>query len=217
MKIFVLNGGITDMHWIENSAITHDVENADVILFTGGTDVNPELYGEARGLYTGFPDIARDTREQEIFETYKGIKPMIGICRGSQFLCVMNGGKLIQHMQHPAYHSVETFDGKTLKVNSTHHQMMYPFDANHLLLAWASISKMHLNGKNEQVKMPQLNGSPMEPEVVVFPETNCLCIQSHPEYIGYPENTNTWLNNVIDRYVRSKINAIPADASASIQ
>ena len=56
--------------------------DADLIIFTGGTDVNPALYGEARHYLTQAPDVARDEREAEIFANFVGKVPMAGICRG---------------------------------------------------------------------------------------------------------------------------------------
>src|SRR5438309_1359385 len=54
-------------------------------------------------------------------------KPMAGICRGSQFLNVMAGGRLCQHLDgHGSWHDMETSDGRSFEVSSTHHQMMLP-------------------------------------------------------------------------------------------
>src|SRR5258708_5997364 len=66
----------------------------DLILFAGGTDVNPKLYGEKQGTWTGRSDFQRDAFEQTVFEMYPD-NPKLGICRGSQFVNVMNGGKLV--------------------------------------------------------------------------------------------------------------------------
>lgn len=82
MKIFVKNGALTDMHWIDDAIQVDTPEEADVILFTGGSDVTPSFYGEARGSYTGPCDLARDKEERELFKTYVGKKQFIGICRG---------------------------------------------------------------------------------------------------------------------------------------
>lgn len=214
MKIYVLHGGITDMHWIDEAAICSSAEEADVILFTGGTDVDPALYGDVMGDYTDNPDEARDIYEASIFREYSGKKPMIGICRGSQFLCVMSGGQLIQHMRHPGNHIIYAKD-KTYLVNSTHHQMMYPFEVPHVLLGYAQLSPMHLNGSNEEAEMPMLNNKAVEPEVVWFSKTKCLCIQSHPEYTGYPAETGEWLNQLINKYVKANIH-VEAEAAGNL-
>ena len=41
--------------------------------------------------------------EKEMFEKIRPDQSVIGICRGSQFLCVMNGGKLIAHISSAGY------------------------------------------------------------------------------------------------------------------
>lgn len=203
MNIFVINGGYADMHWIEGAVLTHNIDEADVILFTGGEDVTPSIYNEECGKYTGPCNLERDTRELAYFDMYVNV-PKIGICRGSQFLCAASGGKLVQHVKHPNYHSITNIDGKVLQVNSTHHQMMFPFNVNHVLLGWSQISDFHLGGDDKEMEdMTMLNGKPIEAEVVWFPETKSLCIQSHPEYDGYPEKTGEWLNKLINTYVKS--------------
>ena len=69
----------------------------DGILFTGGHDVNPELYGEQNEGLTGEIIHGRDTMETELLrlalEQNKGV---LGICRGLQFLNVHLGGSLYQ-------------------------------------------------------------------------------------------------------------------------
>lgn len=200
MKIYVVEGGMTDIHWIDGAVQVNSPKQADLIVFTGGSDVTPSFYRESKGEYTGPCDLNRDTKERELFLEYVGKTPMLGICRGSQFLCAMSGGKLVQHTNHPGYHPIYA-DNKTYMVNSTHHQMMYPFEVNHILLGFAQLCKYHLGGDNKEMEMPMLDGKAIEPEVVWFPDTMCFCVQSHPEYAGYPEETTEWLNKLIKKYV----------------
>lgn len=55
----------------------------DLVVFTGGTDVNPELYEEKRIRTTGRPDTKRDKFEEQVFAQAKFLNiPMFGICRG---------------------------------------------------------------------------------------------------------------------------------------
>lgn len=84
--------------------ITRDFNNADLLCFTGGEDVNPALYGEPCHPYTGF-NKQRDAVEKQIFHhaIHEGI-PCVGICRGGQFLNVMHGGKLWQHVHGHGLH-----------------------------------------------------------------------------------------------------------------
>jgi gamma-glutamyl-gamma-aminobutyrate hydrolase PuuD len=92
------------------------------VVFTGGTDVNPKFYGEERLAITGYPDRRRDENEALWFSHCRANKiPMVGICRGSQFGCVMSGGALYQHVTGHGLagtHAVVTDDGREFEVTS---------------------------------------------------------------------------------------------------
>lgn len=158
---------------------------ADAFLFTGGADISPEIYGEEMGMRT-FIHPERDRREIQVFNVGVEMgKAMIGICRGAQLLTALNGGKLVQHVSnHGGSHPVHTLDGREFIVSSTHHQMMNPFGLpkkNYKLLAWANkISHTYLDGDGNQIRRFWTYDA-VEPEVVVYPNTRCLCIQAHPE------------------------------------
>jgi len=105
-------------------------EEADLFVFSGGTDVNPAMYGEQRHWKTQDPDNFRDEEEKEFFNLAKkrGI-PMFGICRGMQFFNVMQGGKLIQHMDkggHYGQRNMHIGDGIYLPSTCCHHQAIVP-------------------------------------------------------------------------------------------
>lgn len=97
----------------------------DLVCFTGGADVSPEVYGHRNLRSSNNP--RRDEIESEIFEAARceGI-PMTGICRGSQFLNVKMGGTMVQdlrasHGGNP--HTCITLDDQEFEVTSSHHQM----------------------------------------------------------------------------------------------
>jgi putative glutamine amidotransferase len=75
------------------------VETCDGILFSGGEDVHPTLYGkpeyvEEYGLKEIIPD--RDQFEYEVIEkALDSKKPVLGICRGLQLINVYLGGTLL--------------------------------------------------------------------------------------------------------------------------
>ena len=67
-----------------------------------------------------------------MFEKIQPNQLVVAICRGSQFCCVMNGGKLVQNVNghatrgtHPIYNRKT---GQAYEITSTHHQMQYPFN-----------------------------------------------------------------------------------------
>ena len=109
---------------------------ADLLLLPGGGDVHPRFYGRALG---GAVDIdeARDERELALVDEFlREGKPIVGICRGLQFLNVSFGGTLRQHIEghdqvhnrdrlhvvHAAPGLLRTLYGARFTVNSAHHQ-----------------------------------------------------------------------------------------------
>lgn len=119
----------------------------DGFLFTGGHDVSPKLYQEEPldGLVTCCKK--RDRMETMVLgEAIRTDKPLLGICRGLQFINVGLGGTLYQDIptQHPSeveHHQQAPYDSPSheveimqdsplyhclkmqrLSVNSCHHQ-----------------------------------------------------------------------------------------------
>lgn len=173
-KVFIVstNAQYTLMWEQMGFTITASIEDADIVQFTGGSDVSPALYGEAKHPYT-HNNVGRDA--QEVYSYIKAHelgKAMVGICRGGQFLNVMAGGKMHQHVEgHTRYHSVmlseEISELGTGVATSTHHQMMrVNEDVPHKLLVWAD----------------EAGNGPHDVEVVYYPHKKSLCFQPHPEF-----------------------------------
>ena len=77
----------------------------DGILFTGGQDVSPSLYGmeDMTGNVVSSPE--RDTMEAMLFRlVLETRKPVLGICRGLQLINALLGGTLWQDLpsEHPS-------------------------------------------------------------------------------------------------------------------
>ena len=217
LKVYVINTSAysNDSHYanfLENYKLVNNAEEADVIIFTGGEDVDPSIYPvKVKRSPTTSSRLARDMFEESIFNSYKESgKLLIGICRGSQFLTVMNGGILFQDVQNHAMgglHPIETADGEKLFITSTHHQMMNPYilkDNEYELIAWAapkrSASYYVMDGYVEFLE------SFKEPEIVYYPKTNSLCIQGHPEYMNpkgeMEKKTLNYINKLISKIIK---------------
>lgn len=160
--------------------VTYDFQEANLICFTGGADVTPTLYGDKAHKYTG-TDGYRDFKEERVFQEAlsKGI-PMVGICRGGQFLNVMSGGRMYQHVtDHGRAHTItDTRTGETVYVSSTHHQMIMPSEK-------AAIIATAVTGSNREWYDGQVfrkDISDTDIEVVFYEHTKCLCFQPHPEF-----------------------------------
>jgi gamma-glutamyl-gamma-aminobutyrate hydrolase PuuD len=82
-----------------NDGVDETLDAVDGLVFSGGSDLDPELYGqEAHEETTGvMPD--RDRAELTLLErALKRDMPVLAICRGSQVLNVALGGDLVQHL-----------------------------------------------------------------------------------------------------------------------
>jgi len=186
---------------------TKDVKNVkdiDLVLFTGGEDVNPAHYGENVGKFTSI-NTARDDKEMDTFYKFRGNSLLLGICRGNQLLTVLSGGKLIQHVEgHCRDHSMVLNNKMRYNITSSHHQMIYPFDLNkkdYELIAYSEYfqSNTYLNGNNEEI---ELSKDFLEPEIVYYKNTNALCIQGHPEWSHCERKTSIMCLSLIDKYLK---------------
>lgn len=204
-KVFIVGGNNDYANWLIpiGFSITKNINECDLIFFTGGEDVSPQIYGEQNGQYTHFNE-RRDDKELQIFEDHPN-KNKLGVCRGGQFLTVANGYKLVQHSSHPSWHNISTYDGQTLLASSTHHQqfLLNPnrnyrareFD----LIGWAeNLSGIHLNGKNKDY---YFDIDYKEPEIVLFyndgNNSKSLAIQMHVEFFDLDHPTVKYMQNLI--------------------
>ena len=74
-------------------------ELCDGFLFTGGQDVSPEIYGEEKTEFCGETSELRDTLESTLLKiAIDENKPVLGICRGLQFINAALGGTLYQDL-----------------------------------------------------------------------------------------------------------------------
>lgn len=185
-KVFSVGFKYDTVRWIPGSIACHKPEDADLIVFPGGADVNPALYGEAKHPKTAF-DMSLDVRDEFYYKTAMKLGiPMLGICRGAQFLCVKAGGRLVQDQANEARHKMMTSCGKKILVNSSHHQAMYPWNLEKerfAILGWScGVSDKHEDGAMKEMVNGVVPGN-AEVEVAYFPLINSLCIQSHPEWV----------------------------------
>lgn len=142
----------------------------DLLIFTGGADINPALYGQKPDGAIGW-DVGRDKIETEIFSRFSRgrikAKCILGVCRGQQILNVFYGGSLIQDMDHPGVHEVEWKVETPLNVfpivNSLHHQAVQ----------W-------VGGDATVLGVEPNTGIP---EAILY-RSNVLTVQFHPEFFG---------------------------------
>ncbi len=178
-------------------------EGAAIVVFTGGVDVDPALYGCTENIHpqVDTPDPAREKRDMEVYKTCldNGI-PMFGVCRGAQFLHVMNGGKLYQHVtNHTGAHDMwDIKSRRTFKVSSVHHQMVVKNNDMTILGDCSKPSEKWLNATEKDLR----HG--MDVEAFYYRDTDCFGVQGHPEYKGYPEFAAWCIERMIEFFVTSE-------------
>lgn len=187
-------------------------KGADLVQFIGGEDISPNLYNHPTHPTTRTNE-RRDLTEQWFYDhcLKLGI-PMAGICRGGQFLWVMNGGVLHQDVgNHTTPHSIYKKDGELICIaSSTHHQQMartISEEFNPTILAEAVQSTYRINYSEETNKFlkasPRSDAFADDIEAAVFKDTKCLCFQPHPEHNGFNELQDYYFE-LIWNYLLSK-------------
>lgn len=210
MKVLIVGGGFAYQRMYEGfgDTVVDKFEEADVIQFTGGSDVSPRLYGE-HSHPTTYSSNDRDMYEEAIYrEAVKQGKFCVGICRGGQFLNVMNGGKMFQDVQGHAIHGthdvLDLLTGAVIPCTSTHHQMMRVGPGGILVAKsneMLSPTKEHMttleSGEKEQIRV---EGVEAEVESVYYPGTRSLCFQPHPEIVRQGHPCQEYFFQLLGRY-----------------
>lgn len=211
IKTYALSYG--DDVWIENNEIVMSVEEADIVIMPGGSDVNPIYYGH-EPIQNSFVNRHVDKYEYEILQKAIELnKFVIGICKGAQMATAIAGGYLIQDVNgHHNDHEITTVDRKVLMVTSCHHQMCVPYELpkeNYEVLAWSKeISKKYII-QGEMVYKPPIHAIDedenfMEPEVIWYPKIKALAVQGHPEWMNQKDEFIKWLNETVRIYMEVK-------------
>jgi putative glutamine amidotransferase len=81
------------------NAVEETLDALDGLLFSGGSDLDPELYGQDAHAQTNGVVAARDKGEIALMRAaLERDMPVLAVCRGSQVLNVALGGDLVQHL-----------------------------------------------------------------------------------------------------------------------
>lgn len=181
------------------------VGDADIVIFAGGADVDPQLYGQKPHAKT-HTNPKRDEEEMGIYQKCldEGI-PMIGVCRGAQFGWVMRGGALYQDVDgHMGAHSMtDIVSGEIIeRVSSVHHQMCRPFPADYKGATDLTIIGITQRSYKRyyQQELFETGGSHEDIEAYFFKDNCFLGVQGHPEYAGYDKYTN-WFLRQVEQYI----------------
>lgn len=215
-KVYIIDGDANYVNMFKQAGyevIKNLKDHPDILCFTGGEDVSPVLYKESPLRGTHF-NTQRDKREELIFEAFKNT-PKVGICRGGQFLNVMNKGAMWQHIDNHAVgrgHWIKNLlridqipkDLNEVLATSTHHQMMIAGPDSEVIAVGIDrekdngpLSQNHASGTKREVP-------DYDTEVVWYEGTKSLCFQPHPEYDHATAQLKKYFFSLIDYLIWEK-------------
>lgn len=182
MKFFIENDCYSSALLIKSAfsgaEIAASPRRADVIVLTGGCDINPRLYGEEN--YASHCNPSRDVACSMLWRLYGGRLPFFGFCRGAQHIAAMLGGKLMQDIKgHSAgAHAVLASDGiEAVNVNSLHHQAIIKSDCLGDVL---HMGPHHFSGLINGIWTDEVNNV----ESFINKDKKVFGVQWHPEYMN---------------------------------
>lgn len=166
------------------------LNRVDGLIFVGGEDLDPELYGEERKRGTSQIFAPRLRFERWLFEgAYRRGMPMMGICFGMQLINVLAGGSLYQDIRRDAGSTMRHRNRK-----SPLHRVRFCDEAS--LGRIFGRSRMTVFGDHHQAVRrlaPGFRASAIAPDGIVEAIENeagtVFGLQFHPEV--WPKSRNT--------------------------
>lgn len=188
---------------VDRDKIGRQLDTIDGLVFSGGEDVDPRLYGEELQPTSHRIDPVRDKYEMELMElALERNMPILCICRGMQLLNVFCGGTLhadIGELADPtlthwetkepwrSVHPIElkpdhfvsaVLGGAQIEVNSIHHQ---------------SVKRL-----GEGLEVVGQSSDDIVEAIAMKNRSNVLALQWHPEMIARKDESGLrpfhWLN-----------------------
>jgi putative glutamine amidotransferase len=159
------------------------LDGLDGIMFTGGSDVDPGLYGEQPHPTTNVKP-ERDAAELVLMRAALAADlPLLGICRGMQLMVVAHGGRLYQHLPDVLGHNTHRpISGPKFGEHPVH---LRPGSKAHGILGDAvAVNSFHHQGIADPGRLTAVGWCPEDEliEVVEDPtKTFAIGVQWHPE------------------------------------
>ena len=154
------------------------INEYDLVVFSGGADISPSIYGEQIMPMTSFNEI-RDVVELRILErALKFNKKILGICRGHQLINAYLGGKLIQNISPPhlQWHKtlwdsdLDAFQKTLFDHYNTHHKLWVNSYHHQAIKSLGTGMKIICRNPVDNIIEATGNGD------------NILTVQWHPEF-----------------------------------
>jgi len=186
-------------------------EQGNIAVFTGGGDISRRFHwfnGDDRELENMLDNFPRNSHDYDCLRLWLDVKDdpeilKVGICRGAQFFCCMNGGGMHEDILNHAGsggHSITSFDPVTAStkefwVTSLHHQLMIPKFGD--LLGYATdLAQFPFKSLLKGIKPG------VDPEVLWWNKTQSFGVQYHPEFMQQQDTGYIYFNNMVRHYLK---------------
>ena len=170
----------------------------DLMMLIGGADVDPFYYDQP-----AHPETSNDFHSRSmdnLILSYGGFidvadsagVPIVGICKGSQQLCVHQGGALHQHVENHQNHDlIDHRTGEVFYTTGGHHQVVDITGVDCVVLA----------------EPPQRVGDLdiREPDVVYYPEINAMGFQYHPEWASPDSRAVSYFHEKLEELLNENV------------
>ncbi len=154
------------------------IRRLDGVVFSGGPDFDPALYGEEVWNQTVSIDSVRDCSDLILARTaLKSGKPVLGICRGHQLLNVALGGSLIQDIPTQAPDSLVRHGGTRHPIAVEKGSALYRLFGKDTLI----VNSFHHQAVRRSGEGIKITARSTDGIVEAFEYPNVLAVQFHPE------------------------------------
>jgi gamma-glutamyl-gamma-aminobutyrate hydrolase PuuD len=182
------------------------LNDLDLLVFWGGSDINPQIYGEKNTNSHGI-HFSRDSIEVDVMRAALGNIPILGVCRGAQLACALLGGSLYQDVNnHTSTHNMVVnepyrpyFTRHTVCTSSLHHQMMRPTKDMEIVAHSKGRSTRRISERTHEI------GEHTDPEIVLHRDKKVLMVQGHPEYLSYNSDLTQLTIALLDKLLGVKL------------
>lgn len=173
------------------------------IILTGGEDIDPRLYGENLAWPGSSP--LRDETEKKILEIAVRRKlPVLGICRGMQFINVFFGGKLVKNIKEEI--TGEHFPGKDHLVIINDEKIVAALGKEGVMMNSFLVNSFHNQAVTSGTLSPQLKPFARAEQDIIeglyHPTLPIAGIQWHPERKSPEERIN---KKLVEAFVKKEL------------
>lgn len=185
LKIFVskTNRDLDSLAALPNVELVNTIEEADVVAFGGGGDINPLIYSSSHQIYQAttfrFSE-ARDLDEIGIYAKARKLrKPILAIKRGAILATALKGYQICQHSRVPSIAANVTYAGHNDFRRIVECPIRVPVITSHdpdvIVLAASQVSRDHDFRLNNDNMYRARNLTLGIPHAFYFVRENILC------------------------------------------